>query len=103
MNVITVEEFKNKVATDAASLFILDVREDAEVAELPVKNAGNVHHIPMGDVKLQLDKIPQDKIVIVICRSGARSGMVTEHLVEQGYPDVLNLIGGVMAWEQSNS
>ena len=103
MNVITVEDLKSRLASESSDVFLLDIREDREITMNPMQNAGEIHHIAMGDVKEHLNDIPRDKTVVVICRSGARSGMVVEYLLEQDYDNVANLIGGVMAWEQSNA
>lgn len=39
--------------------------------------------------------------MIVTCRSGNRSGQVTEYLHKQGYENVHNVEGGILAWEQA--
>ncbi|MFM1864594.1 MAG: hypothetical protein RL677_374 [Actinomycetota bacterium] len=43
-------------------------------------------------------KLPQDKPIIFICRSGNRSGQVTQQLESHGL-DVANMVGGMQAWE----
>ena len=56
-------------------------------------------HIPMRDVPQRLAEIPKDKEVVMICRSGGRSGHVQQHLLgAQGYTRVLNLHGGMQRW-----
>jgi rhodanese-related sulfurtransferase len=78
--------------------FILDVREPDEWA------AGHVEgslHIPMGEVPDRFVEVPQDQRVVVVCRSGGRSARVTEFLRQQGY-DVVNLDGGLTAWQAAN-
>lgn len=81
-----------------ANVVLLDVREQSEY------DAGHipgVTHIPMGEVVDRLAEIPQDKTVIVTCRSGNRSGKVTDFLRQQGYEQVYNMQGGILAWEQA--
>jgi rhodanese-related sulfurtransferase len=78
--------------------FILDVREPDEWL------AGHVDgslHIPMGQIPARFDEVPQDRRVVVVCRSGHRSARVTGYLRELGY-DVVNLEGGLAAWEAAN-
>ncbi len=75
---------------------IVDVREDEEVAAGMIPGA---RHIPMGDVPDRLADIPRDGEVILVCRSGARSGRVYAYLAAQGYANLVNLNGGMMAWE----
>jgi rhodanese-related sulfurtransferase len=73
----------------------IDVRETMEWqagrAELE-----NVIFNPLSAFDTQ--KIPQDKPVIFICRSGNRSGQVTMQLETYGL-DVANMVGGMQAWE----
>lgn len=79
-------------------VLLIDVREPDEY------NAGHIPGvtlIPMGEVPDRLSEIPQDKTVIVTCRSGNRSGQITDFLREQGYKNVHNMQGGIVAWEQA--
>jgi adenylyltransferase/sulfurtransferase len=76
-------------------LFLLDVREPYE---REICHIGG-EHIPKGIVGAQLQKIPQDKEIVVYCRSGARSQAVAQELKALGcYPNVFNLAGGVLRW-----
>lgn len=91
------------VATVAAvqnqpDVLVLDVREQWEYAEGHIPG---VTHIPMGEVANRLQDIPTDKTVIVSCRSGNRSGQITQFLQQQGYTNVHNMQGGILAWEQA--
>jgi phage shock protein E len=77
-------------------VLILDVREQDEY------DAGHipgVKLIPSGEVANRLDEIPKDKTVIVTCRSGNRSASATKYLREQGYTNVHNMEGGIIAWQ----
>ena len=79
-------------------VLILDVREQSEY------DAGHIPGvtlIPMNDVANRLGEIPKDKPVIVTCRSGNRSGQVTDFLRQQGYTNVHNMTGGINAWQQA--
>ncbi|MCE9539256.1 MAG: rhodanese-like domain-containing protein, partial [Bacteroidetes bacterium] len=51
-----------------------------------------------GDVMDNLDKISKTKQVIIHCRSGARSGAICQALEKEGYTNVYNLKGGIIAW-----
>ncbi|TLS49976.1 rhodanese-like domain-containing protein [Paenibacillus antri] len=76
---------------------IIDVREDEEVAAGMIPGA---RHIPMGTIPDRLADIPRDGEVVLVCRSGARSGRVHEYLAAQGYANLVNMNGGMMAWER---
>ncbi len=74
---------------------LLDVREDDEwVAGHPPEAV----HIPMSALLDRLDEVPRDRTVVVVCRVGSRSAQVAAYLRQQGWPDVHNLDGGLVAW-----
>ena len=76
--------------------FIIDVREDKEVFETgTIKGAV---HIPMMMVPNSLNKIPRDREIYILCRSGRRSYEVASYLCELGY-DVINLKGGIIKYK----
>ena len=52
--------------------------------------------IPLGELVARLDDLPDDEIVVV-CRSGNRSGRAVAWLVANGF-DAANLAGGMKAW-----
>jgi adenylyltransferase/sulfurtransferase len=93
MKEITVIELK-KLKDTEVDFQLIDVREVHEV-EICVMGG---EHIPMGDVLDNLDKISKTKQVIVHCRSGARSGAICQALEKEGYTNVYNLKGGIIAW-----
>lgn len=79
-------------------VLLLDVREQSEY------DAGHIPGvtlIPMNDVPNRLAEIPTDKTVIVTCRSGNRSGQVTEYLRGQGFSNVYNMAGGIVEWQNA--
>ncbi len=93
VDVVTVASIK-----DDPDVVLIDVREPAEYA------AGHISGgalIPMGEAPQRLDEIPTDKTVITYCRSGNRSGQVMQFLQQQGYDNVHNMEGGIIAWEQA--
>jgi adenylyltransferase/sulfurtransferase len=74
---------------------LIDVREPHEYEICNLKG----ELIPMNEVPDHLDQISKDKVVVVHCRSGARSGRIIEYLEQtQGYPNLYNLKGGILAW-----
>ncbi len=81
---------------DQDDVYVIDVREQWEYDEGHIPG---VTLIPMNEVPNRLEEIPTDKDVIVTCRSGNRSGQVTEYLRQIGYDNVHNMSGGIIAWE----
>ncbi|MCB0077759.1 MAG: rhodanese-like domain-containing protein [Anaerolineales bacterium] len=79
-----------------ADVLVLDVRE---LSEYEAGHIPGVTLMPVGEVASRLNEIPEDKPVIVTCRSGNRSGQVANFLREQGYENIHNMQGGILAWE----
>lgn len=78
-----------------ADAYLLDVREPDEWA---AGHPPNAHHLPMMEVPARLAEIPTEGDVVVICRSGHRSGQVVGYLRANGWDNVLNLAGGMYRW-----
>jgi rhodanese-related sulfurtransferase len=74
--------------------FLLDVREDFEVASGHIPG---IHHIPLGELEVRHTELPKDRSIVAICKSGGRSGGATRFLNAQGY-QVQNMAGGMLAW-----
>ena len=74
---------------------IIDVREDFELAICRVDGA---RHIPMRQIPEQVDALPRDKHLLILCHSGGRSYRVTEFLRARGLNAVSNIAGGIDAW-----
>lgn len=93
MKEISVSELKKKI--DAGENYqLVDVREsyEADICSM----GGEL--IPMGEILDSLDKIRKDVPVYVHCRSGKRSAAIVQTLESQGYTNVYNVSGGILAW-----
>lgn len=91
VSVNTVAEIKGR-----DDVILIDVREQWEYEE---KHIPGVNLIPLNTVPQNLDQIPTDKTVVLTCRSGNRSGQAASFLRQQGYDNVHNMEGGILAWE----
>lgn len=92
---ITVQELRQKL--DSGEQFLLlDVREPWEYEEFNV--GGKL--MPVGSLMNQMWELEEykDQPVVVHCRSGARSAMAQGLLMANGFTNVRNLKGGMMAW-----
>ncbi|MDT8403882.1 rhodanese-like domain-containing protein [Sulfuriflexus sp.] len=98
INEIDVGELISLMEADTEQLEIIDVREAREVAQGAIPNA---RHIPMATLPLRLQEISADKQVVLVCRSGARSGQCCAWLMQNGRDNVINLRGGMMSWTGS--
>ena len=80
---------------------VLDVREQNEY------DSGHVlksKHIPLGKLSERIGELEKfrERPIVVICRSGNRSGMACGLLGKQGFAQAYNLEGGVLAWQKAN-
>src|SRR5260370_30069272 len=76
-----------------AGALLLDVREPDE---WDTGRAPEATWIPMGDLAARQSELPDDRAIVVVCRSGARSARVTATLRGAGYGAV-NLARGMQA------
>lgn len=73
---------------------LIDVREPHEADICNIKGV----MISMNDIPDNIDQISKDKPVIIYCRSGSRSGRIVDYLEGQGFQNLYNLKGGILAW-----
>jgi adenylyltransferase/sulfurtransferase len=93
---ITVQELKAKI-DDKADFYLIDVREPSEFEIVRIPES---HLIPKqgfidGSV---LATLPQDKPIILHCKSGVRSAECLAILKSAGFADASHVAGGVVAW-----
>ncbi len=81
-------------------LTLIDVRTPEEQALTRVPGA---MRIPMTDIMKNLDRIPTDGTVVIICHSSPRAIIVTTALRILGYNNVYALKGGIMAIADLNA
>jgi len=93
---ITVEDLKARINA-GETLHILDVREDWEYEEGHIEGARNftLHNIPTQGEELSDWK---EKEVIIHCKSGVRSLKAQALLQQQGFTNIVNLLGGFEAF-----
>lgn len=93
---MTVEELKERMDRQAPPS-ILDVRE---VDEHEFVNIGGTV-IPVGELPERWKELDPSKEWVVYCRSGVRSANAVRFLQQQGFNDVKNLRGGILAWART--
>jgi len=77
--------------------FVLDVRTGSEW------NAGhiaNANHIHAGLVQNNLNILPKDRHISIVCGSGFRASIVASMLMREGFKDISNVFGGMSAWKE---
>jgi len=93
---ITIEELKERL-DKGEKLNLFDVREEYEFDEFNI----GATLIPLGELPDRLDEIShlKNEEILIHCRSGARSGRAKDYLIAEGYTNVRNVLGGMMAWQ----
>jgi rhodanese-related sulfurtransferase len=92
-DVSTVEPAEARQRVESGAM-LLDVREPDEWT---AGHAPDATWIPMRELAGRQGELPGDRPIVVVCRSGDRSGRVTVALRRAGY-DAANLSGGLLAW-----
>ena len=91
---ITVSDLALEISDNA---WVLDVREIDEWNNGHVPTA---HHIPLNSVPDQIDALPREGRIFVICASGGRSMTAADFLVGHGF-DAVSVGGGTNGWVAS--
>ncbi len=79
---------------------IVDCREPEEFVG-PLGHVAGSELIPMAQLPEAADGWDRSEAVVVVCRSGNRSGQMTLVLQRMGFERVLNLRGGMLAWNEA--
>ncbi|MDE2117787.1 MAG: rhodanese-like domain-containing protein [Betaproteobacteria bacterium] len=79
---------------------VLDIREENEF------NAGHILNsrlIPLGKLSESIGELERyrERPIVVVCRSGQRTTAACALLGKQGFGQVYNLAGGVLAWQKA--
>ncbi len=87
----------SEVGPAARGVRLIDVREPNEFnAELG--HAPGAELVPLGTVEAAAAGWDRDATLVMVCRSGARSGRAASALVRVGFQRVINLEGGMIAY-----
>lgn len=96
INEITVKDLSEKLKK-REDFYLLDVREkfEKELADI----GGQL--IPLMTLQDHLNEIPNDKLIVVYCKSGGRSLRACQFIFEaKPGVEIYNLQGGILAWSE---
>jgi rhodanese-related sulfurtransferase len=80
---------------EGKQLNLVDVREPDEWQDGHIKEARS---IPLSELQERMNELKQgDQDIVLICRSGGRSGKACDFLHAQGFK-VVNVTGGMLQW-----
>ncbi|MXY96806.1 MAG: MBL fold metallo-hydrolase [Gemmatimonadetes bacterium] len=92
---ITAAALRDRLDTERPPL-VLDIRSGQERA---VKSIRGSLHVPLNHLEERMGEIPTGTTVVVQCAGGYRSAMAASILKRNGIADVMDLVGGLAAWE----
>ncbi|MCR6107379.1 rhodanese-like domain-containing protein [Salipaludibacillus agaradhaerens] len=90
------ESLKDLLSKGDPKQIVLDVREPDEYVSGHIPG---VPLIPMHSIPNLLDGFDKNKEYVFVCRSGNRSQNVSLFMKDQGFNNVMNYDGGMLAWD----
>lgn len=96
---LTVTEFEKQIATETAQ--VLDVRTPDEYKTGVIKNAVLADWNNGEQFVSKAGTLDKTRPVYLYCRSGGRSSKAAEWLTSNGFKEVYNLEGGILAWKKN--
>jgi rhodanese-related sulfurtransferase len=94
---LSVEEADRRLA----EFRIVDVRESHEL-DGPLGYIAGSAHVPLAELDGQVAALRDGKPLLLVCRSGNRSGQACAQLCQQGIANPTNLAGGLIAWNRAH-
>ena len=91
---ITVVQLQQRLQ-HGEQLVLLDVREDNEYQHAHID--GSIH-IPLNQIPERIPELDSQHTIVVICHHGMRSQQAAQYMLQSGFSDISNVVGGIDAW-----
>ncbi len=91
------EDVAQRLKESYENIVVLDVRTDAEWQSGHIADA---YHVELNELYSFMHRLPQDRLIAVVCRSGMRASTAASLLKKYGFKYVANIKGGMQAWIQ---
>jgi rhodanese-related sulfurtransferase len=98
ITVLSPSEFKEKSQNNP----IIDVRTPMEFSQGYIKGAKNINFFD-SDFAKQINSFDKSKPIYVYCKTGHRSEIASEKMIQLGFKEVYDLKGGIINWVRSNN
>ena len=95
---IDVGEAERRLREDPDRPVLVDVREPNEYEEV---RAPGAMLVPTSQFMSRVGELPEDRPLLVVCHLGSRSAAVVGYLARAGRTDVVNVAGGMDAWQRA--
>ncbi len=80
-------------------LVVIDIRTPGEWG---AGHLGGSVNLPLSQLRERIGEVPRDRRIAVHCAGGYRSSIAASLLRRRGYRDLIELAGGITAWEAAN-
>jgi hydroxyacylglutathione hydrolase len=99
LNLLSVQEL-NQMLSSRQDVLVLDVRREKEWNEGHIDGS---KHIYLGQLQNETNKLPKNKPILVICKTGNRSSFGASVLLKEGFnrAHIYNVLGGIDAWKKA--
>ena len=92
---ISADALHARLVSKGAKPMLVDVRQPDEYAAGHIAGAILA---PLDSVKEKLAAVPKDQEIVLICRSGRRSGIAYKELAAEGFTNLRNMHDGMIKW-----
>jgi hydroxyacylglutathione hydrolase len=97
LNLATVQDL-NRMLSSKQDVFVLDVRRENEWNEGHIEGSTRIY---LGRLEKETGKLPRNKPILVICKTGNRSSFGGSVLLREGFDPIYNVLGGIDAWKKA--
>lgn len=95
-NLISAKDLSMMLEDNPGATMVIDIRSDADFEAGHIAGAYHSTWAALGDV---MEKIPQNRQVVVACYSGQTAGQAVAALRMAGFNNVKSLTGGMGGWK----
>jgi len=96
---VNVDEAR-RLLSENAEIQLVDVRTDGEVSQGYISGARHIDFMNWDEFTAGVDKLDKTKPVMVYCKVGGRSHKAAVYLSENGFAEIYDMRGGIMAWNE---